>query len=94
MDTICTLCPSSQKQVTGESVWTPNLGKAPSLPLQVPTPPPAKMNTEASLGGNHTSASDSRSEAMDWARGGCGDHFGLFSASLGGQAAEIETSAG
>jgi hypothetical protein len=31
---------------------------------------------------------------MDWARGGCGDHFGLFSASLGGQAAEIETSAG
>ncbi len=71
-----------------------NLGKAPSLPLQVPTPPPAKMKTEASLGGNHTSASDSRSEAMDWARGGCGDHFGLFSASLGGQAAELETSAG
>jgi hypothetical protein len=66
----------------------------PPLPLQVPTPPPAKMNTEASLIGNHTSASDLRSEAMDWARGGYGDHFGLFSASLGGQAADIETSAG
>ena len=71
-----------------------NLGKAPSHLLQVHTPPLAKMKIEASLGGNHTPASDSRSEAMDWARGGCGDHFGLFSASLGGQAAELETSAG
>ncbi len=71
-----------------------NLGKAPSLPLQVHTPPPAKMKIEAILDGNHTSASDSRSEAMDWARGGCGDHFGLLSASLGGQAAELETSPG
>jgi hypothetical protein len=68
-----------------------NLGKAPSHPLQVHTPPLAKMKVEASLGGNHTSASDSMAEAMDWARGGCGDHFGLFSASLGGQAAELET---
>jgi hypothetical protein len=71
-----------------------NLVKAPSRPLQVHTPPPAKMSVETWLGGNHTSASDSRSEAIDWARGGCGDHFGLFSASLGGQAAELETSAG
>ncbi len=71
-----------------------NQGKAPSHPLQVHTPPPAKVPVEASLGGNHTSASDSRSEAMDWARGGCGDHFGLFSASLGGQTAELVTSAG
>ncbi len=70
-----------------------NLDRASLLPLLVPTPPPAEMNPEASLGGNHTSASDSRSEAADWARGGCGDHFGLFSSSLGGQAAEIETSA-
>jgi hypothetical protein len=52
------------------------------------------MKIEASLGGNHTSTSDSRLEAMDWAGGGCGDHFGLFSASLKGQTAEIETSAG
>jgi hypothetical protein len=59
-----------------------NLGKAPSRPLQVHTPPLAKMKIEAGLGGNHTSASDSRSEAIDWARGGCGDHFGLFSASV------------
>ncbi len=64
-----------------------NLGKAPSRPLQVHTPPLAKMKIETRLGGNHTSASDLRSEAIDWARGGCGDHFGLFSASLRGQAA-------
>ncbi len=70
------------------------LGKAPSRPLQVHTPPLAKMPVETRLGGNHTSASDSRSEAIDWARGGCGDHFGLFRASVRGQAAELETSAG
>jgi hypothetical protein len=82
-----------------EPVWTPpppqtNLGKAPSLPLQVHTPPPAKKKIEASLGGNHTSASDSRSEATDWARGGCGDHFGLFSAYVRGQGAELEARSG
>jgi hypothetical protein len=71
-----------------------NLGKAPSRSLQVHTPPLAKINIETRLGGNHTSASDSRSEAIDWARGGCGDHFGLFSASVRGQAAELEASAG
>ncbi len=70
-----------------------NLGKAPSRPLQVHTPPPAKVPVETRLGGNHASASDSRSEAMDWARGGCGDHFGLFSASLGGQAMQLLTGA-
>ncbi len=50
-----------------------------------PIPPPwgtysttCKDEGEASLGGNHTSASDSRSEAADWARGGCGDHFWAF----------------
>ncbi len=59
-----------------------NLGKAPSCPLQVHTPPLAKMQIETRLGGNHTSASDLRSEAIDWARGGCGNHFGLFRASL------------
>ena len=71
-----------------------NLGKAPSRPLQVHTPPLAKMKIEARLSGNHTLASGSRLEAIDWARGGCGDHFGLFSASLRGQAAELETGAG
>ncbi len=71
-----------------------NLGKAPSRPLQVNTPPLAKVPVETRLGGNHTSASDSRSEAIDWDRGGCGDHFGLFRASVRGQAAELETSAG
>jgi hypothetical protein len=71
-----------------------NLGKAPSRPLQVHTPPLAKMSVETRLGGNHTSASDSRSEAIDWARGGCGDHFGLSSVSVRGQAAELETCLG
>ena len=71
-----------------------NLGKAPSRPLQVHTPPLAKMLRETRLGGNHTSASDSRSEAINWARGGCGDHFGLFRASVRGQVAELEASAG
>ena len=58
-----------------------NLGKAPSRPLQVHTPPLAEMPIETRLGGSHTSASDSRSELIDWARGGCGDHLG-FSALL------------
>ncbi len=71
-----------------------NLGKAPSRPLQVHTLPLAKMSVETRLCGNHTSASDSRSEAIDWARGGCGDHFGLFHAPVRGRAAELETRAG
>ncbi len=76
----------------------------PPLPIRATwaRPPPApfkyillaKMKIETRLGGNHTSASDSRSEAIDWARGGCGDHFGLFRACVRGQAAELETSAG
>ncbi len=73
---------------------SPHQGRTPSHPLQVHTPPPAKVSVEASLGGNHTSASDLRSEAMEWARGGCGDHFELFSTSLGGQTAELVTSTG
>jgi hypothetical protein len=52
------------------------------------------VSVEASLGRKHTSASGSRSEAMDWARGGCGGHFELFNTSLGGQTAELVTSAG
>jgi hypothetical protein len=64
------------------------------LPHPVHTPPLAKMQIETRLGGNRTSASDLRSEAIDWARGGCGDHFGLFRASVRGQAAELEASAG
>ena len=71
-----------------------NQDRAPSHPLQVHTPPPAKASVEASLGRKHTSASGSRSEAMDWARGGWGGHFDLFSTSLGGQTAELVTSAG
>jgi hypothetical protein len=88
---------AGDKETSGAGLPPPQqskLGKAPSRPLQVHTPPLAKMRVETRLGGNHTSASDSRSEAIDWARGGCGDHFGLFRASLRGQAAELETSAG
>ncbi len=70
------------------------LGKAPSHPLLGHTPPLAKMQIETRLGGNHTSASNSRSEAIDWARGGCGDHFGLYRASVRGRAADLETRVG
>jgi hypothetical protein len=70
-------------------------------PGQGPLQPPsraystlAKMQIETRLGGNPTSASDSRSEAIDWARGGCGDHFGLYRASVQGRAAELEARAG
>jgi hypothetical protein len=83
-----------------EPVWTP-FPPPPGQPGQGPPPPPSgaystpcKDEGEASLGGNHNSASDSRSEAVDWARGGCGDHFGLFSAPVRGQGAELEASAG
>ena len=72
----------------------PTWAEPPPLPPGVHTPPPAKDEGEASLGENHTSASDSRSEAADWARGGCGDRFGLFSAPVRGQGAELEASAG
>jgi hypothetical protein len=44
--------------------------------------------------GSQGSGTSSRSEAMDWARGGCGGHFDLFSTSLGGQTAELVTGAG
>ena len=100
MDAICTLCPGSQKQVITEiEGWASpphqsSQDRAPSRPLQVHTPPPAKVLVEASLGRKHTSASGTRSEATDWARGGCGDHCELFSSSLGGQTAELVTSAG
>jgi hypothetical protein len=69
-------------------------GQGPLLPPSSTYSTPCKGASETRLGGNHTSASDSRSEAIDWARGGCGDHFGFFSASVRGQAAELETSAG
>ena len=55
-----------------------NLGKAPSRPLQVHTPPLAKMQIETRLGGNLTSASDSRSEAIDWAGVGVERPFWAF----------------
>jgi hypothetical protein len=70
------------------------LGKAPSRPLLGHTPPLAKMQIGTRLGGNHTSASNSRSEAIDWVRGGRGDHFGPYRASVRGRAAELETVAG
>ncbi len=95
-----TLSPFPQKQVTRKPVvWASpphqsKLGKAPSRPLLGHTPPLAKMQIETRLGGNHTSASDSRLEAIDWARGGCGDHFGLFRASVRGRAAELRARQG
>ncbi len=58
MDAICTLCPVSQKQVITEiEGWASpphqsNQDRVPSHPLQVHTPPPAKVPVEASLGEN------------------------------------------
>ena len=100
MDAICTLCPVSQKQVITEiEGW---VSPPPSeQPGQSPLPPPSSTHSSPSQGASggqprrkHTSASGSMSEAMDWARGGCGDHCELFSSSLGGQTAELVTGAG
>ncbi len=68
--------------------------RAPSHPLQTTHSSPSQGASGGQPRGKHTSASGTRSEAMDWARGGCGDHCGPFSSSLGGQTAELVTSAG
>ena len=59
MDAICTLCPGSQKQaITEIEGWVSpppppeQPGHSPLPPLQVHTPPPAKVPVEASLGEN------------------------------------------
>ncbi len=94
MGAICTFCPSSQNQVTVKTSMDPFPPPSNQPGLSPPPPPRGTYSTtckdepEAGLGRNHTSASDSRSEAADWARGGCGDHFGLFSAPVRGQGAE------
>ncbi len=61
--------------------------------FQVHTPPPSLSASGGQPRRKHTSASGTRSEAMDWGRGGWGDHCELFSSSLGGQTAEQVTSA-
>jgi hypothetical protein len=101
MGAICTFCPSSQNQVTGKTSVDPFPPPSNQPGLSPPPPPPwgtysttCKDEPEAGLDRNHTSASDSRSEAADWARGGCGDHFGLFIAPVRCQGAELEASAG
>ncbi len=57
-----------KNQLALSSGYQSKPGKAPSRLLQVHTPPHAKMSAGTRLGGNHTSASDSRSEAMDRAK--------------------------
>jgi hypothetical protein len=71
-----------------------NQDRAPSHPLSSTHSSPSQGASGGQPRRKHTSASGSRSEAMDWARGGCGGHFELFSSSLGGQTAELVTSAG
>ena len=68
--------------------------RAPSHPLSGTHPSPSQSTSGGQPRRKHTSASGTRSEAMDWARGGWGDHCELFSSSLGGQTAELVTSAG
>ncbi len=92
------LLPSSQNQVTGRTSGDP-LPPSDQPGLSPPLPPGYLLHhlqrwRRGQPRRNHTSASDSRSEAADWARGGCGDHFGLFSAPVRGKGAELEASAG
>jgi hypothetical protein len=47
----------------------PSWAEPPSLPPGVHTPPPANRPRRGQPQRNRTSASDSRSEAADWARG-------------------------
>jgi hypothetical protein len=79
MDAICTLCPVSQKQV---------------IQNQVHTPPPAKVPVEAGLGENTLQPLVPGQRPWIGQEEGCGDHCELFSSSLGGQTAELVTSAG
>jgi hypothetical protein len=93
------LLTSSENQVTGRISGDP----PPPSNQHGPSPPPSPLGyvprplqkrRRGQPRRNCTSASDSRSEAADWARGGCGDHFGLFGASVRGQGAELEAGAG
>ena len=85
--------------------WLGGLMGTPSPPSNQagPNPPPSPWGTCSTpckpwIRGqpqrNRTSASNSRSEAASTSRGGCGDHFGLFGASVRGRAAELEACAG
>ena len=90
----------------GDSYSRNNLSPPPSPPsraLRAEHPPTPFQRAHSTPGTStpggqpqrkHTSASGTRSEATDWARGGCRGHCELFSSSLGGQTAELVTSAG
>ncbi len=71
-----------------------NQDRAPSHPLSSTHSSPSQGVSGGQPRRKHTLASGTRSEATDWARGGCGDHCELSSSSLGGQTAELVTSAG
>ena len=83
----------SRKRVTGRingypfPPFQPSWAEPPSLPPGVRAPPHANHGSEASLREIVLQPLNSRSEAADWARGCCGDHFGLFGASVRGRAA-------
>jgi hypothetical protein len=101
MGSICIVWPLLRTRwLEGPVQWGPppppqtSLGYAPPPPPPGTYPAPCKRWRRGQPRRNHTSASDSRSEAADWARGGCGDHFGLFGAPVRGQGAELEASAG
>ncbi len=80
MGTICTFWPLLRTRWLEGPVWTP------SPPSDQPglTPPPLGyllhhlQRRRGQPRRNHTSASDSRSEAADWARGGCGFSARLY----------------
>ena len=66
----------------------------PHTPFQRAPSTPSTSTTGRKTRRKHSSASVTRSEAMGWARGGWEDHWELFSCFLGGQTAELVTSAG
>ncbi len=101
MCTICIFWPLLRTRWLEGLVGTPSppfkpiWAEPPPSPLgYIPYPAPCKRWRRGQPRRNRTSASDSRSEAADLARGGRGDHFGLFGASVRGQGAELEASAG
>ncbi len=94
------LLPSSQNQVTGRTSvdplppFRPVWAKPLPLPPGVPTPPPAKMKERPASVEIILQPLIRGRRPQIGLEEGVETIFGLFSSSLGGQAADIETSAG
>ncbi len=95
---------SQERQVRRYRVQPPSLlpppppsgqpGQGPTAPLQRATPSPRKLSSRIDLGENLVLASKSGSEVLVRAQDDRMKHFWLNGIPLGGQIAELETSAG